>query len=49
MYVETSSREEFGHTRAFYEGCGYRLQAVLKDFFYPGSDKVIYMKQLGRT
>ena len=44
VYVETSSREHYLPTRAFYDRCGYRVEAIIKDFYAPGDDKVILLK-----
>jgi len=44
VYAETSSRDQYAPTRAFYQRCAYRLEAVLKDFYAPGDDKVIFVK-----
>ena len=46
IYVDTSSREQYEPTRSFYRAGGYEQEAVLKDFYSPGDDKVIYVKQL---
>ncbi|PTN36784.1 GNAT family N-acetyltransferase [Desulfonatronum sp. SC1] len=46
VYIETSSRDLYHPTRRFYERCGYALEAVLKDFYAPGDDKLIYCKSL---
>ena len=46
IYVDTSRRSQYESTRAFYEGCGYRLSAVLDDFYGPGDGKAIYLKKL---
>ena len=46
IYVDTSSREQYEPTRSFYRACGYEQEAVLKDFYSPGDDKVIYVKQV---
>jgi ribosomal protein S18 acetylase RimI-like enzyme len=46
IYVETSSKELYIPTRKFYEGCGYRAEARLKDFYAPGDDKMIYVKRV---
>lgn len=46
VYVDTSSRPQYGPTRAFYERNGYRRAAVLEDFYAPGDGKVIYVKVL---
>jgi D-alanine-D-alanine ligase len=42
--VETSGRETYLPTRAFYERIGYTIAAVVKDFYAPGDDKIIYTK-----
>ncbi len=44
IYVETSQRAEYASTRIFYENCGYRLEAVLADFYAPGDGKAIYSR-----
>jgi ribosomal protein S18 acetylase RimI-like enzyme len=46
VYAETSNRGQYAPTRAFYERCGYHLEALLKDFYAPGDDKAIFVKAL---
>ena len=46
VYIETSNRPQYTPTRGFYDRCGYRLAAVLPDFYAPGDGKVIYVKDL---
>jgi ribosomal protein S18 acetylase RimI-like enzyme len=46
IYVETSSKDLYIPTRKFYEGCGYRAEAILKDFYAPCDDKIIYVKSI---
>jgi len=46
IYVDTSQRVQYASTRAFYESCRYRLEAVLADFYAPGDGKAIYCKEL---
>jgi len=46
VYIETSNRHHYAPTRGFYLRCGYRQEAILKDFYAPGDDKVIYAKDL---
>ena len=46
IYADTSAREQYAPTRAFYERMGYEKAAVLKNFFAAGDDKVIYARQL---
>ncbi|MGH8221879.1 MAG: GNAT family N-acetyltransferase [Woeseiaceae bacterium] len=48
MYADTSGREQYASTRAFYESLGYSKAAVLEDFYAPGDAKVIYSKALLR-
>jgi ribosomal protein S18 acetylase RimI-like enzyme len=44
IYVETSTKDQYHPTRAFYEHFGYQKAAVLADFYAPGDGKVIYVK-----
>ena len=46
VYIETSNRPLYQSTRGFYQKCGYLQEAVLKDFYAPNDDKVIYVKSL---
>ena len=46
LYADTSSRELYIPTRAFYRKCGFEQEAVLKDFYSQGDDKVIFVKAL---
>jgi GNAT superfamily N-acetyltransferase len=46
VYAETSNRHHYAPTRGFYLRCGYRQAALLEDFYAPGDDKVIYVKDL---
>ena len=46
IYIETSSRKEYIDTRAFYQRSQYTIEAVLKDFYAVGDDKLIYVKKL---
>ena len=45
IYVDTSSRDQYEPTRSFYRRSGYEQEAVLKDFYSPGDDKIIYVKR----
>lgn len=49
MYVDTSGREQYSPTRAFYERMGYEKAAELADFYAPGDAKIIYWKKLQRS
>jgi D-alanine-D-alanine ligase len=46
VYVETSSRGQYEPTRQFYLHCGYRVEAVLQEFYGPGDGKVVFVKVL---
>jgi hypothetical protein len=46
IYIETSHRADYEATRGFYERCGYRLEAVLADYYAPGDGRAIYVKGL---
>jgi len=49
VYIETSSREIYVPTRAFYLTCDYRQETILEDFYAPGDDKVIFVKPLSQS
>jgi ribosomal protein S18 acetylase RimI-like enzyme len=46
IYIETSSREQYAPTRAFYLSCDCVLEATLKDFYEPGDSKCIFVKEV---
>ena len=46
LIVETSGSEELRLTRKFYEDLNYNKEAVIRDFWAEGEDKVIYWKKL---
>jgi GNAT superfamily N-acetyltransferase len=46
LWVETSSREQYAPTRAFYAACGYEEVARLPDFYAPGDSKVIFVRRI---
>lgn len=46
IYVETSSRDQYTPTRAFYEKNGYLVKAIYEDFYDRGDDKVVYIKKV---
>jgi ribosomal protein S18 acetylase RimI-like enzyme len=48
IYVETSSKELYAPTRAFYLKNGYREKARFEDFYDRGDDKVVYVKMINR-
>jgi len=45
LLIETSSREDYGATIGFYERTGYQLAARIKNFYRPGDDKLIFLKE----
>lgn len=46
LLVETSGTDDFKATRKFYENLDYTKEAVIRDFWREGDDKVIYWKKL---
>ena len=46
LIVETSGLPEFERTRAFYEKCNYTKEAIIRDFYQEGEDKVVFWKAL---
>lgn len=46
LIVETSGLDDFEATRTFYDRCGYDREAVIRDYWADGDDKVIYRKKL---
>jgi ribosomal protein S18 acetylase RimI-like enzyme len=46
LIVETSSLDHYALTRKFYEKLGYHKEAVIRDFWNEGEDKVIFWKKL---
>jgi ribosomal protein S18 acetylase RimI-like enzyme len=46
LVIETSSLPSYAPTRRFYESCGCRCEAVIRDFYAPGDDLVIFVMEL---
>jgi ribosomal protein S18 acetylase RimI-like enzyme len=46
LLVETSGLPEFELTRQFYDKCGYNREAVIRDFYREGEDKIVFWKKL---
>ena len=46
IIVETAGRPAYAATRAFYGARGYRPTARIPDFYAPGDDLVVYIKNL---
>lgn len=49
LYAETAGRDQYLPTRAFYQKIGYETVAIMKDFYTPGDDKVVFFKKLDST
>lgn len=47
LLVETSGLEAFARTRGFYDRLGYRREALIREFYQEGEDKVVFWKHLG--
>lgn len=46
LLVETSSLPEYELTRKFYDELGYKREAVIREFYQEGEDKVVFWKKL---
>ena len=46
LVVETSSRADYGPTRAFYERLDYDAEAIIRDYYAPGDHLVVYVNRL---
>lgn len=46
LLVETSGLPEFERTRGFYDKLGYTREAVIREFYQEGEDKVVFWKKL---
>ncbi len=46
LLVETSSLPEYERTRAFYDKLGYDREAVIREFYAEGEDKIVFWKHL---
>ena len=49
LIVDTSGSEAFEATRRFYLGLGYEQEAVIREYWAPGDDKVTFRKALEVT
>ena len=45
IMIETSSKPEYEKTRRFHHKMGYQVACVIKDFYAPGDDEVIFIKR----
>jgi len=46
LIVETSALPSFKLTRKFYDKLGYTREAVIREFYQKGEDKIVYWKKL---
>lgn len=46
LLVETSGLPAYELTRKFYHKCNYSREAVIRDFYQEGEDKVVFWKKL---
>jgi ribosomal protein S18 acetylase RimI-like enzyme len=46
IVVETAGREDYAATRAFYQARGYQAVSVIPDFYAPGDDQVVFVKDV---
>lgn len=46
LLVETSGLAEFAGIRYFYEQIGYTKEAVIRDYYDAGDDKVVFTKAI---
>lgn len=46
LLVETCGLAQFELTRKFYDKCGYKREALIRDFYREGEDKVVFWKKL---
>ncbi len=48
LIAETSGREKYAPTRAFYDSAEFALEATIRDYYDKGDDKLIYVKRSGQ-
>jgi ribosomal protein S18 acetylase RimI-like enzyme len=46
LLIETSSQESYESSVRFYKRNGYHLEARVRDFYRPGDDKLVFVKEL---
>jgi ribosomal protein S18 acetylase RimI-like enzyme len=46
IVIETAGRAEYAGTRSFYQSRGYSPVSVIPDFYAPGDDQVVFVKNL---
>jgi D-alanine-D-alanine ligase len=48
IVIDTAGRPDYSATRAFYQARGYSPVATVPDFYAPGDDQVVFVKQVSR-
>jgi D-alanine-D-alanine ligase len=46
ILIETAGRPNYARTRAFYQARGYARAATIPDFYAPGDDQVVFVKDV---
>jgi D-alanine-D-alanine ligase len=46
IIIETTGRPDYAATRAFYQARGYDPVSTIPDFYAPGDDQVVYVKNV---
>lgn len=46
IFIETSSLPSYEKARIFYEKLGFKIVAIIKDYYKVGDDKIIYRKDI---
>lgn len=46
LIVDTSGTDDYRRTRAFYQRNGYNQEAIIRDFWEDGADKIVFWKKL---
>lgn len=46
LLVETSSLDEYDRTRSFYDQLGFAREAIIREFYTTGEDKIVFWKKL---
>jgi ribosomal protein S18 acetylase RimI-like enzyme len=46
LLVETSGLPAYELTRMFYDNLGYEKEAIIREFYQEGEDKVVFWKKL---
>ena len=46
IVVETAGRDDYEPTRRFYQARGYEAVARVPDFYAPGDDQVVFVKEV---